>query len=86
VTITRVSAQENPQDLGLVGLLCIKMYFMKDISRTLANVSFFFLLVGPGFELRASLLQSRRITTSHFALVILEIGSRELFACPGLDL
>jgi hypothetical protein len=46
---------------------------------------FFFFLVGLGFELRASNLQSRRYTawvipSVHFALVILEMGSCELFA------
>jgi hypothetical protein len=51
----------------------------------------FFLLVGLGFELRASNCQAKYFTTSatplvHFALVILEIGSHELFAWASLEL
>jgi hypothetical protein len=43
-------------------------------------------VVGLGFELRASHLHSSCIATPpvHFALGILEVGSRELFAWVGL--
>jgi hypothetical protein len=54
-------------------------------------VTFFFFLVGLGFQLRASGLQSRFSTASatpavHFALAILEMFSSELFAWAGLTL
>jgi hypothetical protein len=51
----------------------------------------FVLLMGLGFELRALHLQSRHSTAQikslvHFALVILEVGSHELFAQTGFKL
>jgi hypothetical protein len=48
----------------------------------------FFLVELGGFELRALSLQSRcstAIPPVHFALVILEMGSLELFALTGLE-
>jgi hypothetical protein len=47
-------------------------------------------LMGQGFELRALCLQGRYCTTlaipqSTFALVILEMGSYELFPLAGLE-
>jgi hypothetical protein len=56
------------------------------------NTSLFFLrflfLVGPGFELRALPLKSRRSGAGpsvHPAPVVLEMGSREPFACSALE-
>jgi hypothetical protein len=51
---------------------------------------FFFLFVERGFELRALHLQSNHsptwaMTPIHFALIILELGYRELFALAGLE-
>jgi hypothetical protein len=50
----------------------------------------FFFLVGLEFELRASHLQSRHSTTLatplvHLTMVILKMGSLELFAGAGLE-
>jgi hypothetical protein len=52
---------------------------------------FFFFLVELGFELRALYLQNRHHTSGtttpvHFALVILEMESQELFVQVGLEL
>jgi hypothetical protein len=46
--------------------------------------------MGLGFEFRASCLQRRLFTIwatlpVHFAMVILEMGSHELFALSGLE-
>jgi hypothetical protein len=48
-----------------------------------------YFLVGLGFELRTWCLQNRHSTAratppAHFALLILEMGSQELFAWAGL--
>jgi hypothetical protein len=54
------------------------------------ETTFFFYLVELEFTLRASHLQSRHSTVwatplVHFSLVILEMGSQELFAYAVLD-
>jgi hypothetical protein len=57
------------------------------------HITFFFFFGGTRgleFELRASCLQSRHTTISatptvHFALVILKMGSYELFALASLE-
>jgi hypothetical protein len=59
------------------------------ISASWVLFFFFFLLVGLGLKLRASHLQSRCSTYSstppvHFAVVILEMGSQELFGWAAL--
>jgi hypothetical protein len=71
---------------------CVVVVFLPDrILPLLVAISFFFLME-LGFELRASLLQSRCSPTwatppVHFALVILEMGALyELIAPAGLNL
>jgi hypothetical protein len=64
------------------------------IDQIISRMEFFccfVFLVGVGFELRASCLQSGCSTTCatppvHFALVILEMESLELFAQADLEL
>jgi hypothetical protein len=64
--------------------------FLSDVQETQLIFLLFFLVVVVEFELRTSCLQSRPSTTwatspVHFAPDILEIGSRELVACAGLN-
>jgi hypothetical protein len=70
------------QALGLLG----RHFTVWVISPALYFI-FKFFLVGSGFELRASCLQSKCPTfRPRFALVILEMESQELFAWAGLKL
>jgi hypothetical protein len=73
-TLPQKKKKKNPRKEKERQIYCFIYYFMMAL----------------GFELRASQLQSRHSTPKatlpvHFALVILEMGSHELFTCAGLN-
>jgi hypothetical protein len=65
-------------------ILLISTSHIAGITGVTHCIQLFSFFVGPGFELRALYLQSRCFTWAttpvHFALVILEMGSWEIFA------
>jgi hypothetical protein len=94
--ITGVSHQHLAQIIFCIWLyVSLLSYKMSDlfsiVLKFLKKLNFFFFfLVGLDFELRALHFQSRCLTTGatpslHFALVILEMGSCELFAWTDLE-